>query len=381
MQEETTIKEILSFIKLQWHIPAMSRQAVLMLGAPGWGKSMAPCELFEGRFAIYNANQAFREDAGGQKYAEPGSDNVKLLLGPEAKQLFDVAAAHPDKPVGLIIEEFPQGDAEVQKSLSPVLNDRLLCGRPLPDNVIVVANGNSTKHSSGANRGLAHITNRVAVFNLKHSVEEWKEWAASNDINEKILAYLTIKPQALYLAADANGQEEDTLIKAQLKKAASEYKAFPTPRSWTKFSYTFSAIQQSKKVVDQDTMIKYASAFIGTERAADFVALSACRVPERMDLLNGVEEWPTNPYEEWTCILREAKMTDQGTAEKVANILSNIDPEMVVVYFNVLRARLVKEPGANKLNPMIVLRTWPGFDKLISEDSRYGAAMRASTGA
>ena len=356
-------------------MPPEHRMSVLMVGTSGAGKSEAPRQIVGDLFVTLNLNEEYKEAFTGINYATPGVDHVTLLLQTKAKELFDMAEANPADDVMFQLEEFLQGDSEMQKAAAAVLNDRILVGRKLPENVIVVANGNPMGSNCGANKSMAHVINRCAVFHIKTVPMDGIKWMISQRLNEKVIAYLSAKPSAMFLSSDPDGGKDDEMLKLQLKRAANECKQMPTARSWTKFAYCLDAIEKSKRNTSDEELILFASSIIGEERAHDFVALMNCDIPDRMALLNGTADWPSNPYEEYSCIIREAKLTDMGTSEAVAKLLARVDPEMVSVYLDLLRTRLVNE--GNIVNPMKVMTTWPGFKYLIGDESRYGAVLGA----
>lgn len=379
---EATLPQLKRIIYRQCGLAPSKRTPIIMMGPPGCGKSAMPLSIFGQWHTELNCSQDEKESIAGQKYAQPDRDYVSLLLEPAAKEIFERAPQVPQvngKPGAylLIIEEIGQADSGMQKALGAVLNSRRIAGRKLPPNVVVIANGNGTQHSSGSGKLLPHLINRSGIYHVKRDADSWFQWAVKHKINEKILAFLNAKRDALYLTTDSEGTDPDDMLRAMLKKASAQGTNIPSLRSWTNYSYVLDAMEKEPDPISDEEHIIQAAAYVGQERAHEFVSLMNVKVPYRMDLLNGVVDWPSHPYEEWNCILREAKLTNIDTSERAAKILSKIDPEMVVIYLQVLKQRLTAEGGANALNPMRVLKTWPGMDYLISSESRYGAAMGA----
>ena len=89
----------------------------------------------------------------------------------------------------LLLDEILQANNDMQKVLGDTLDpsEHSIGGWPLPKGWVVVGTGNRTKDKSGANRLLAHLLDRVLMFELEFSIDAWTEWAYANDVHPLII--------------------------------------------------------------------------------------------------------------------------------------------------------------------------------------------------
>jgi len=87
------------------------------------------------------------------------------------------------------LDETPQSTNDVQKVLADALDrsEHSIGGWDLPPGWIVVAAGNRTIDKSGANRMLAHLTDRINIFEIESDVEGWARWATDNGVHPLII--------------------------------------------------------------------------------------------------------------------------------------------------------------------------------------------------
>jgi hypothetical protein len=144
---------------------------------------------------------------------------------------------HVDEPKVIFIDEFTKAPNAVQNMLHPMLNfPRMIMGRPLHEQDIVVTAGNYTGDGVGDNMR-SHSRNRLTVmqvkkphagFNVDGSIDKdsWGAWAVANNIVAEILAWTKENPQILASYLDA-GQAGNKYI-FNPKEAQ---KSFVSPRS------------------------------------------------------------------------------------------------------------------------------------------------------
>jgi hypothetical protein len=125
------------------------------------------------------------------------------------------------------LDEVLQGGADIQKVLADVLDpeERTMSGWPIPDGWIFVGTGNRAADKSGATRLLAHLNNRVRVWELGFEINSWANWARENGIN----------PIVIDCAMAYHDQEFFA------DRVPTEDVAFCTPRSLVQASYDFDA--------------------------------------------------------------------------------------------------------------------------------------------
>lgn len=120
---------------------------------------------------------------------------------------------HHGTPRIIVLDEFTKGGDEAKNTLHPLLEvvDPRLGDTLLPAGSIVILTGNLT--SDGVGDSLkAHSKMRVTVVEVsKPDYEEWLLWAAANDIEPIVMAWVSRTPDCLASYLDA-GQSKNPYI-------------------------------------------------------------------------------------------------------------------------------------------------------------------------
>lgn len=98
----------------------------------------------------------------------------------------------------LLIDELPQADNAIQKTMAHVFQERNLHGNPLKAGWTLFATGNRQSDRSGANRLLSHLRNRVTTLDFETSLDDWINWAIDNDIRPELIGFMKFKPGMLH---------------------------------------------------------------------------------------------------------------------------------------------------------------------------------------
>jgi hypothetical protein len=101
------------------------------------------------------------------------------------------------KHVVLFIDELPQADMSIQKTLANLMQEREAYGVALHNKVSFVATGNGTSHRAGANRLLSHLRNRMLNLKFEAHLDSWCQWALDNDVRPEVIAFLRFRPDQL----------------------------------------------------------------------------------------------------------------------------------------------------------------------------------------
>jgi hypothetical protein len=142
------------------------------------------------------------------------------------------------KPVIIMLDEYTKAPQPVQNMLHPLLeahNPRLgdvaLPVGPNGEPSIVFLTGNMASDGVGDNIK-AHTVNRVtAVTVRKPTAEEWLGWAANNDIDPVVMAWVNQFPHALESYLDGNQDSNPYIFNPKKMQGA-----FVSPRSLEKVS-------------------------------------------------------------------------------------------------------------------------------------------------
>lgn len=151
----------------------------------------------------------------------------------------------------LFLDELSAAPAMVQAAAYQIVLDRIVGEYVLPDNCIVIGAGNRTTDRSVAYRMPSALANRFLHFTIEADYESWLEWAIKNDINERVIGYISNRPEKLF--------NDDVAL---------DDVAIATPRSWTFVSNILNAMQPQ----DVSEIHNLISGAIGAGNAYEFEA-------------------------------------------------------------------------------------------------------------
>lgn len=177
----------------------------------------------------------------------------------------------PDTVNLLFLDELSAAPQSVQAAAYQICLDRKVGEHVLPDNCIVIAAGNRTTDQSVSYKMPKALCNRLMHFNITSDFEAWKEWAMNNDIDSRIIGYLSFDRTKLCIEPDTSDM------------------AYPTPRSWSFVSNLLKA--SGKEPGDIHSLI---CACIGTGIAVEFEAW--CKVFEGLPKIDGIMSGTCNRY-------------------------------------------------------------------------------------
>jgi hypothetical protein len=173
----------------------------------------------------------------------------------------------------LFLDEINSAPPTIQAAAYQLILDRKIGEYNLPINYSIIAAGNYENDRGVTYRMPTPLANRFVHLNFDLDFESWKLWAFKNDIDKRIISYLTYKQSDLFLF-----------------DAKSTSKSFATPRSW-KFVDDILCSKIEARLLEQ-----VISGAIGEETATEF--LNYCKVmnelPNIDDILQAKEiELPT----------------------------------------------------------------------------------------
>lgn len=148
----------------------------------------------------------------------------------------------------LFLDEISAAPQSVQASAYQITLDRTVGEHRLPDNCIVVAAGNRVTDKSVAFKMPKALANRLMHIEVEGNFDSWKEWAIKSGVNDRVIGFLSFKPNYL-MGFDA----------------ASDDLAFPTPRAWEMVSNLLNDISN-----DIEQMYSMIAGIVGTGVAVEF---------------------------------------------------------------------------------------------------------------
>lgn len=233
-------------------VPVKTFPSVMLWGAPGVGKSQAMRQLA----------QNIQQKTGKQV----NIIDVRLILF-NPVDLRGIPVANEDRTLAvwlkpkvfqmdageevvniLFMDELSAASPSVQAAAYQIALDRTIGEHKLPDNCIVVAAGNRVTDKSVAYKMPKALANRLLHFEVESSFLSWKKWAIAQGIHEKVIGFLSFRPDYLFGFDSGN----DDL-------------AFATPRAWEMVSNVLNHICPSI-----ETAYPFIAGIIGTGMASEF---------------------------------------------------------------------------------------------------------------
>jgi len=172
----------------------------------------------------------------------------------------------------LFLDELNSAAPAVQSSAYQLILDRRIGEYVLPDGWAIVAAGNRDGDRGVTYRMPAPLANRFVHFELEVSVEDWREWAYKNEIDTRIIAYISYKNEHLF-TFDAKTQQ----------------KSFATPRSW---EYVHNILAAK---IEKELLLDVISGAVGRDVGVSFLSFVKVmdRLPDITMILEGkLQEYP-----------------------------------------------------------------------------------------
>jgi len=211
----------------------------------------------------------------------------------------------------LFLDELDFAPAAVQTSAYRLILGRTLGEYRLPKGWSIVAAGDSKTDKETVYKMPVSLANHFVHLEMEVDAKEWKDWAFSAGIDERIIAYIAYKNEDLF-SFDPNLDE----------------KSFSTPRSWE----LVSRILQSG--MDESLLLDVISGVIGKNSAVSFLSFT-----EAAKKLPDIE-----------AIIQKGEADHPGEAD-VLYMLSTVLVSFLLKYNdeenleNVLKYTLELEPG------------------------------------
>jgi len=193
---------------------------VMLWGPPGVGKSQIVAQVAE------NNNVPVIDIRLSQ--IEP-SDLRGIPFRAEDKVIWAVPEMLPDqkrhgKQGILFLDEINTAPPSVSAAAYQLILDRKLGSYEMPEGWAIFAAGNRQGDRGVTYTMPAPLANRFSHFEIDTHLDDWVAWAYSQEIDERIIAFLRFRPELLF--------DFDS---------ATNPVAFPTPRSW---EYAHRALQK-----------------------------------------------------------------------------------------------------------------------------------------
>jgi len=151
----------------------------------------------------------------------------------------------------LFLDELNTAPPAVQASAYQLILDREIGEYSLPEGWAIIAAGNRENDRGVVYKMPSPLANRFVHLEMEVNVEDWRSWAFTCKIDERIIGYITYKKEDLFTF-----------------DATQSQKSFATPRSW---EFVDSILKSSMK---ESLLLNAISGAIGSESAVNFLAFA-----------------------------------------------------------------------------------------------------------
>jgi len=168
----------------------------------------------------------------------------------------------------LFFDEFTQAFQSLQNASSRIILARELGEYKVPDGWFTVLASNREGDKAATHKMASFLNNRVSHYEIEPNLEEWRNWAMKAGINDKVIAFLSFRPNLLH---DFN----------------PDFPAFPSPRSWAFMSELLNEI-------DDKDVLPLSAATVGDGAAGEFFSFwkNTANVPRFEDIVKNPETTP-----------------------------------------------------------------------------------------
>lgn len=233
----------------EYVIPTVHQRPVLILGAPGIGKTQImeqaarECGV---ALVSYTITHHTRQSAIGlpfiskKKYGEKEYSATEYTMSEIVASIYDRMAETGLKEGILFIDEINC----VSETLAPTMLQFLQCktfgNQAVPEGWIIAAAGNQPEYNKSV-RDFDMVTlDRVRCMNIEADLGVWKEYAREKRLNSAILSYLELRPKNFYrVEADVDGLQ------------------FVTARGWEDLSNLMDVYEELGIPVDEEIIHEF----------------------------------------------------------------------------------------------------------------------------
>jgi len=220
--KEVNYSEFLTLVKKLFSFTPPA--SMLVKGRAGIGKSSIIKSLEKEGIRVVDI-RAINYDVGDLVLKIPNEHSLKNMY---AKWLYELSTTN--EPTVLLLDEFDKATPAIQRIFYQVILDREVEGLKLSPHVAIVAIENTSEDGS-----FSEVEREKPLFDrfmfrvvLEPNLQEWTEWALSNSIDRRIIAFLNRFPKNFYI------ENEEKLI--------------ATPRRWEMLSNVIKDVSDLREV-------------------------------------------------------------------------------------------------------------------------------------
>ena len=192
-----------------FEIPVMRQRPILLMGAPGLGKTAIMRSIAEEMgvgFVSYNMTHHTRQSALGlplirkKKYGERERDVTAYTMSEIVASIYDLMKETGLKEGILFLDEINC----VSETLAPVilqlLQSKMFGRENVPEGWIIVAAGNPAEYNRSVREFDMATLDRVRLIEIEPDLPAWRIYATEAGVHGAILSYLNIHKENFYKA-------------------------------------------------------------------------------------------------------------------------------------------------------------------------------------
>ena len=192
-----------------FEIPVMRQRPILLMGAPGLGKTAIMRSIAEEMgvgFVSYNMTHHTRQSALGlplirkKKYDERERDVTAYTMSEIVASIYDLMKETGLKEGILFLDEINC----VSETLAPVilqlLQAKMFGHENVPEGWIIVAAGNPAEYNRSVREFDMATLDRVRLIEIEPDLPAWRIYATEAGVHGAILSYLNIHKENFYKA-------------------------------------------------------------------------------------------------------------------------------------------------------------------------------------
>ena len=230
-------------------IPVMHQRPVLLLGAPGIGKTQimeqiaAECGI---ALVAYTITHHTRQSAIGlpfitkENYGGTEHTITSYTMSEIVASMYRKMEKTGLSEGILFIDEINCVSETLAPAMLQFLQYKSFGNHPIPEGWIIVAAGNPPEYNKSVRDFDVVTMDRVKKIEVEPELEAWKEYAYQAGIHPVVISYVNARPGNFY--------KMETTV---------DGKFFATPRGWEDLSRLIQVYETMGKTVDREVVIQY----------------------------------------------------------------------------------------------------------------------------
>jgi len=186
-------------------VPGNQKQALLILGPVGVGKSQIPVQVAKedgDHVVTINLSNFLPSEVTGWT-TQVGNEMAQLK--PRWFTELEAAAAAGKNTIALF-EEVMSCDQDVVGNFMQVVHDRKVAGCPLPENCLIVANGNRKEDKANVKKWPQQAINRFIIVEVDVEHKATLDYFQRTNVAPEVIAFLNFSPVSLHNVGEQDGR-------------------------------------------------------------------------------------------------------------------------------------------------------------------------------